>query len=543
MPPADIPQDLVQMLAEQRVIPFIGSGFSAALQLPQWDALLRKLAADLQQGAAADETVTYEEIASACREDHLQIAEYLFLRAGEAIGPIRQAISTSLQGSAPVTDSTPHVELVNLAAPQVYTTNYDDLLESCYRALDQQVDVIAVARDVALAEPTRSQVVKYHGDLRYEDTLVLTESQYYQRLEFESPMDLKLRADLLGRGVLFIGYSFSDINIRVIWFKLMQTMREVPEKDRLPSFIVRLRANPVLDRLYEAVGLKTIVIDPDGAAEDDQAATACLSDFMLRLTTEVARRRQTPGGAPMFLSRGLLSAIRSELPSMSEQRRTLARLRGRDAGTVRPDAGSTQMMARLHTLVERRIPTSLIADSASLMDEVARQVSFWGPSGLAAQLPIWILEATDESPGATLMVCAGLMRYQSRETLLHAELPWEKVWVQTLTEPDAQYLLDVFEGEVNGHRDLEFEDADVAYGADVAIRIARGELIDMESPSTERAKDLVEALASIYSEVAGYDPPVAAAPDPVTIIDQIDEAAIKREEGEDAAEASMAVDD
>ena len=62
-------------------------------------------------------------------------------------------------------------------------------------------------------------------------------------------MDLKIRADLLGRSVLFMGYSFRDINIRVIWFKLMEMMKDIPEEDRQPSYLVRLEPNPVLEVL------------------------------------------------------------------------------------------------------------------------------------------------------------------------------------------------------------------------------------------------------------------------------------------------------
>src|SRR5207248_6931685 len=142
--------------------------------------------------------------------------------------------------------------------------NVDDVIESTYRSLHLAVDVVALSRDVATADPTQTQVVKYHGDLRYDATIVLTESQYWTRLDFESPMDLKFRSDLLGKSVLFMGYSFRDLNIRIIWFKLMRMMRDVPESDRLASYIVRFEPNLVLEQLYEAVGMKTIVIDPKG---------------------------------------------------------------------------------------------------------------------------------------------------------------------------------------------------------------------------------------------------------------------------------------
>jgi hypothetical protein len=45
---------------------------------------------------------------------------------------------------------------------------------------------------------------------------VLTETDFLNRLSFDSPLDIKLHADALGRTVLFIGYSMTDPNIRLL---------------------------------------------------------------------------------------------------------------------------------------------------------------------------------------------------------------------------------------------------------------------------------------------------------------------------------------
>jgi hypothetical protein len=540
MTAVDIPPTLVRMLAEQRVIPFIGSGYSATLELPQWDALLAKLAHELQGDGTDEDYVPFEQISDACRGDHLQIAEYLFLRAGSAIGPIRHALDSSLQNSSEVIDSTAHVELVNLSAPQVYTTNYDDLIELCFRSLGVPVDVIAIARDVARSDPTRTQVVKYHGDLRHEHTLVLTESQYYRRLEFESPMDLKLRADLLGRAVLFIGYSFSDINIRVIWFKLMQTMEEVPEKDRLPSFIVRLTANPVLDQLYEAVGLTTIVIDPDGAASDPSGANACLADFMLRLSMEVERARKGKSVSPVLVSLGLIEAINRELEVDSARQVRLPRQlrtrgqRGND-GSIKPETASTQLMSLLEHLTSRSVPDELLAACLKTVERVGRGVSFMSSSSLAASIATWILGCTDVSKGATLLVAAALSREESREAVLGANLSWTKVWAAQLSSAEVAYLLDLCEAEVEGHEEKNYEDVDVAFCIDVARRIAAGEIIeDGVDEQQQRAVGLIARLTEIYPTSAEYE--LEARPAPAELVEEIESAIRERHEDEDEEE-------
>jgi hypothetical protein len=80
-------------------------------------------------------------------------------------------------------------------------------------------------------------------------------------------MDLKFRSDLVGKSVLFMGYSFGDLNIRIIWYKLMRLMKDIPSADRPSSYIVRFEPNPILQLLYEDVGIKSIFLDPETKAD------------------------------------------------------------------------------------------------------------------------------------------------------------------------------------------------------------------------------------------------------------------------------------
>ena len=66
----------------------------------------------------------------------------------------------------------------------------------------------------------KTQIIKFHGDFDDDSSLVLTESSFFIALDFESPLDIKLRSDSLEKSLLFIGYSLSDINIRYMLYKL-----------------------------------------------------------------------------------------------------------------------------------------------------------------------------------------------------------------------------------------------------------------------------------------------------------------------------------
>src|SRR5438445_9557622 len=157
-----IPTDLIEMIRQRRVIPFLGAGFSSSLDLPDWDTLLSKIALEIEG------CMSYKDIKAFCNNDPLQIAEYYLILCDHSIGPIRHVISRFLQSSPSPLESGAHVELVNLGAPQVYTTNYDELIETVYRLLGLPVEVVALPKHVATSYGTRTQIVKYHGDLRHE---------------------------------------------------------------------------------------------------------------------------------------------------------------------------------------------------------------------------------------------------------------------------------------------------------------------------------------------------------------------------------------
>ena len=86
-------------------------------------------------------------------------------------------------------------------------------------------------------------------------------------LSFESPLDLKLRADVLGSSVLFIGYSLSDINIRLLFYKLSkmwsgQSLQSVRPK----SYLFSHRPNPVDEEILRHRGIEMVISDDSSPA-------------------------------------------------------------------------------------------------------------------------------------------------------------------------------------------------------------------------------------------------------------------------------------
>jgi hypothetical protein len=161
--------------------------------------------------------------------------------------------------------------------PVIYTTNYDRNLEVAYEIHGRDFVKVANARDICHARSDVTQIIKYHGDFDEDASLVLTETDYFDRLSFDSPLDVKFRSDALGRTILFIGYSLSDMNIRLLLHRLWETWRRSGyERDRPPSFVFMPSRNPVEEAVLARWGITALSEEGDNAQE-------ALAAFLRRL--------------------------------------------------------------------------------------------------------------------------------------------------------------------------------------------------------------------------------------------------------------------
>ncbi|MFS0635519.1 SIR2 family protein [Mesobacillus foraminis] len=99
--------------------------------------------------------------------------------------------------------------------PIIYTTNFDRWLEHAYDYYKKEYVKITNVAEIARTRNDKTQIIKFHGDFDDDSSLMLTESNYFNRLDFETSLDIKLRSDSLEKSILFIGYSLSDINFAI----------------------------------------------------------------------------------------------------------------------------------------------------------------------------------------------------------------------------------------------------------------------------------------------------------------------------------------
>ncbi|TIL79789.1 MAG: Sir2 family NAD-dependent protein deacetylase, partial [Mesorhizobium sp.] len=145
-----------------------------------------------------DELGLDRDVVASPESSYQALAEYYRLKHG-SLGPLRSWMDREWSVSREkVKGSAIHKLIVSLDFPIIYTTNYDRNLEVAFEVHDRAFVKVANAKDIPKVNGEVTQIIKYHGDFDDDASLVLAESDYFERLSFESPLDVKFRADALG---------------------------------------------------------------------------------------------------------------------------------------------------------------------------------------------------------------------------------------------------------------------------------------------------------------------------------------------------------
>ena len=241
-------EELKEAIKRKNVILFVGAGVSKNLGLPNFSELIDKVA----------ELLGYDPEIFKSLSNYQSLLEYYKIKK-KSIGELRSDMDSKWHKSdIKIEESEIHELLVKLGFPIIYTTNYDKWLERAFDYYDKKYTKIVNVKDFIEIRDGVTQIIKFHGDFSDDDSIVLTESSYFERLEFSSPLDIKLRSDILGKTILFIGYSLEDINMRLLIYKLNKIWSEYKEY-RPKSFIFLTKPNEVEETVLKERGIISLV--------------------------------------------------------------------------------------------------------------------------------------------------------------------------------------------------------------------------------------------------------------------------------------------
>jgi hypothetical protein len=253
-PQVETLQQLREAHRRGKLLPFVGAGVSMGLGLPPWHALIDHMARELG----------VDPRAFADKGSYLTLAEYFRIKHG-SIGPLRSWMDREWhRADVQLERSRIHKLLAKGGFPIIYTTNYDRWLENAFDHYQVKYTKIVTVADIAKLRRGATQIIKFHGDLEDDASIVLDESSYFRRLDFESPLDIKLRADVLGRTVVFLGYSLADVNIRYLFFKLSRLWKSsVPDVAQPVSYLFSPSANEVQQAVLAQWGIEMVPLPRD----------------------------------------------------------------------------------------------------------------------------------------------------------------------------------------------------------------------------------------------------------------------------------------
>jgi hypothetical protein len=142
----------------------------------------------------------------------------------------------------------------------LYTTNYDDLIEQCYRRRELSINVFSSDFDFGSQQnPLAQKLFKLHGTIDkdvvdgHRSPIILTDHDYDLTSMYREQLYSRLKADLAGAMLIIIGHSLADPDIREIANKAANLNAQADSGGQIILFLYT-RDN---DRaaLFEARGL------------------------------------------------------------------------------------------------------------------------------------------------------------------------------------------------------------------------------------------------------------------------------------------------
>lgn len=239
-----------------KLVFFIGSGMSKNVGLPDWDELIDELKKDLN----TDE------------KDFLKIAQLYFLEFGEH--EYIKKVKSFFPSEKIVTQNT-HTLLVKIFPQHIITTNWDIVIE---KAIDNEMALYDIVRnDGELINTTSNRkLIKMHGDIEIGN-IVFKEDDYLEYSQKFPLIENHVKSILSTNTVIFLGYSYNDINLKYIT-KWIQNSSKV----RPPAYMVVSKEDKIQEKYFNNHGISVLNISNKYTYKDkDKKIEAFLNDIFI----------------------------------------------------------------------------------------------------------------------------------------------------------------------------------------------------------------------------------------------------------------------
>jgi len=210
-----------ESLVRGRAALFIGAGLSAGAGYPDWRTLLEEMAIELKLDLNQEHNFP-------------EVAQFYIAKCGDHRDGIARIVKKhfSRQVEVPAV----HQVLARLNVGQVWTTNYDKLIERAWELRGSPLDVKAANSEVGGggAGSHVTTLYKMHGTVDRAADVVIAKEDYRQYPKEWAGFEATLRAHLIQYNFLFVGLSFTDPNID----HALEVIRNTMEKGMTPHYAI-----------------------------------------------------------------------------------------------------------------------------------------------------------------------------------------------------------------------------------------------------------------------------------------------------------------
>ena len=243
-------RQIIKANDDNKLAIFVGAGVSmssntSAMKLPSWWDLIKELQADLK---ISDES------------DYLKVAQLYFLEFGEVAyyNKIKEFFPDNIEPSYI------HDLLLDIDPQCIITTNWDSLFE---KTIDKKItlhEVICSDKDLVKSKSTKN-IIKMHGDFKNHN-IVFKEDDYLNYTHNFPLLENYVKSILSTHTVLFLGYSYNDINLKHIMKWIQNHSSYTP-----PMYLVAFQENSSQKQYLENHGIKTLVINENNHTKTTNA--------------------------------------------------------------------------------------------------------------------------------------------------------------------------------------------------------------------------------------------------------------------------------
>lgn len=205
--------EFLKALIDDAAAIFVGAGVSTGAGYPTWKKLLRDIGQEL--GVDADDVL-----------DLAALAQWS-VRKSAGRTRVNNVIRAEIAPDKPIPE--PLKTIARLPIRNIWTTNYDRLIERAFADINRPIDPISSAANLAVRpRPGAARLFKMHGSIdNVNEVVIATDDYELYRLNRGAFLPL-LQSHMTSFSMLFMGLSFTDPNVRHVLSLIRESFASSP---------------------------------------------------------------------------------------------------------------------------------------------------------------------------------------------------------------------------------------------------------------------------------------------------------------------------